>query len=102
MATAIPHLRGSRTSCIAGQARSPSSRSPQPVFFDWPFRLPAAEIAEIDAFREKYRPDREAIHNQQVESINAMLRDDQRAKYAAWRAERERQRKMRDQQHKKQ
>jgi len=55
-----------------------------------------------DAFREKYRPDREAIHNRQVESINAMLREDQRAKYAAFRAERERQRKLRDQQHKKQ
>jgi len=55
-----------------------------------------------DAFREKYRPDREAIHNRQVESINAMLREDQRATYAAFRAERERQRKLRDQQHKKQ
>jgi hypothetical protein len=55
-----------------------------------------------DAFREKYRPDREAIHNRQIEGITAMLREDQRALYAAFRAERERQRKLRDQQHKKQ
>jgi hypothetical protein len=59
-----------------------------------------------DALREKYRPDREAIHNVQVERINAMLREDQRALYTAWRAERdaerERQRKLRDQQHQKQ
>ena len=55
-----------------------------------------------DAFREKYRPDREAIHNRQVEGITAMLREDQRALYTAFRAERERQRKLRDQQHKKQ
>jgi hypothetical protein len=55
-----------------------------------------------DVLREKYRPDREAIHNRQVDRINAMLREDQRAIYTAWRAERDRQRKVREQQHKKQ
>jgi hypothetical protein len=53
------------------------------------------------AFEEKWRPEREAIHNRQVEQINAMLREDQRASYAAFRAERDRLRKQRDQ-HKKQ
>jgi len=55
-----------------------------------------------DALREKYRPDREAIHTLQVERINAMLRPEQRTMYADFRAERDRQRKLRDQQHKKQ
>ena len=49
---------------------------------------------------EKWRPEREAIHNHQVESINGMLRADQRPLYEAFRAERERQRKLHDQQHK--
>lgn len=55
-----------------------------------------------DALNEKFRPEREAIHNHQVEQINAMLRGDQLPVYAAWRTERDRQRKLRDQQHKKQ
>jgi len=55
-----------------------------------------------DALRDKYRPDREAIHTRQVERINAILKPDQRELYATWRAERDRQRKLRDQQHKKQ
>lgn len=55
-----------------------------------------------DALREKWRPDREAIQNRQVEKITAMLREDQRPVYAAWHAEHERLRKLRDQQHKKQ
>ena len=46
--------------------------------------------------------DREAIQNHQTEAINAILREDQRPLFAAWRAERDRQRKLRDQQHKKQ
>jgi hypothetical protein len=55
------------------------------------------------AFEDKLRPEREAIHNHQVEQINALLRDDQRSVYAAFRAERDRQRKLRDHdQHKKQ
>ena len=53
---------------------------------------------ERDAINEKWRPEREAIQNRQVERINAMLRPDQLKLYAAWRAERDRQRKQRDQQ----
>jgi hypothetical protein len=55
------------------------------------------------ALEDKYKPERDAIGNRQVEKVNAMLREDQRPIYAAWRAERERQRKARDQhdQHKK-
>jgi len=56
---------------------------------------------ERDTLNEKFRPEREAIQNRQVEQINAMLRADQRALYAAWRTERDRQRKQRDQQRKK-
>jgi hypothetical protein len=58
--------------------------------------------AERDALNEKWKPDREAIHNRQVDSINALLRPDQRPLYDAFRAERERQRKLHDQQRKKQ
>lgn len=53
-----------------------------------------------ESLMEKQRPEQEAIRNRQAERINAMLRDDQRPLYAAWRAERDRQRKARDQ-HKK-
>ena len=53
-----------------------------------------------DALMEKQRPEQEAIRTRQSERINAILREDQRPLYAAWRAERERQRKSRDQ-HKK-
>jgi hypothetical protein len=55
-----------------------------------------------EALNEKWRPDREAIHNQQVESITGLLRPDQLPLYGAFRAERERQRKLHDQQRKKQ
>ena len=57
---------------------------------------------EHDAVNEKWHPDREAIHNQQVESINGLLRPDQRPLYEAFRAERERLHRLRDQQRKKQ
>jgi uncharacterized protein YukE len=57
---------------------------------------------ERDAVNEKWRPDREAIQNHQVENINGLLRPDQRPLYEAFRAERERQRKLHDQQRKKQ
>jgi hypothetical protein len=57
---------------------------------------------ERDAVDQKWRPDREAIHDHQVESINGLLRPDQRPLYEAFRAERERQRKLHDQQRKKQ
>ena len=50
-----------------------------------------------DALMEKQRPEQEAIRNRNTERINAMLREDQKPLYAAWRAERERQRKSRDQ-----
>jgi hypothetical protein len=52
-----------------------------------------------DAVSEKWRPARETIHNHQVESINSLLRADQRPLYESFRAERERQRKLYDQQH---
>jgi len=55
-----------------------------------------------DALDKKWRPDREVIHNHQIESINGLLRPDQHPLYEAFRAERERQRKLHDQQRKKQ
>ena len=51
---------------------------------------------ERDSLNEKWRPEREAIQNRQVDRINAMLREDQKPLYTAWRAERERQRKARE------
>jgi len=57
---------------------------------------------EHDAVNEKWHPDREAIHHHQVESIRGLLRADQLPLYDAYRAERERQRKLHDQQRKKQ
>ena len=56
---------------------------------------------EHDAVNEKWRPNREAIHNHQIESINGLLRRDQRPLYEAFRADRERLRKLHDQEHKK-
>ena len=53
-----------------------------------------------DAVNDKWHADREAIHNQQVESINGLLRADQLPLYAAFRAERERQHRQREQQRK--
>jgi hypothetical protein len=53
-----------------------------------------------EALTEKQRPEQEAIRNQQTERMRAMLREDQRPLYDAWRIERERQRKAREQ-HKK-
>jgi hypothetical protein len=55
-----------------------------------------------EALAEKWRPEQEAIRAKQTEQVNAMLREDQRPLFAAWRAERDRQRKLHDQQHKKQ
>jgi hypothetical protein len=55
-----------------------------------------------DAVNEKWHPDREAIHNHQVENISGLLRPDQLPLYAAFRAERERLHRLRDQQRKKQ
>lgn len=54
-----------------------------------------------DTLMDKQRPDQEAIRTRQTERINAMLRDDQKPLFQEWRAERDRQRKARDQ-HKKQ
>ncbi len=55
-----------------------------------------------DAVNEKWHPDREALHQQQVESVKALLRPDQVPLYEAYRAERDRQRKLHDPQRKKQ
>jgi hypothetical protein len=57
--------------------------------------------ADREALNEKWRPDREAIHNHQVESINGVLRPDQRPLFETFRTERERQRKLHDEQRKK-
>jgi hypothetical protein len=57
---------------------------------------------EHDAVNEKWHPDREAIHNHQIESIHGLLRADQMPLYEAFRAERERLRKLHDEQRKKQ
>src|SRR2546421_382915 len=53
------------------------------------------------ALNEKWKPERDAIHDRQVDQINAMLREDQRPLYASFRAERDRQRRLHDQQRKK-
>jgi Spy/CpxP family protein refolding chaperone len=45
--------------------------------------------AQFDQMRGKMRADGDAIQNQQVAKINAMLREDQKPNYAAFRAERE-------------
>ena len=55
---------------------------------------------ERDSLNEKYRPERETIQARQTEKINSILTDAQKPLFQAWRAERDRQRKMRDQ-HKK-
>jgi len=46
--------------------------------------------AQFDQMRAKQRADGQAIQNQQVARITAILRDDQKASYEAFRAERER------------
>jgi uncharacterized membrane protein len=56
---------------------------------------------ERDALDQKWRPDRETIQAHQVESINTLLRPEQRPLYEAFRAERERLRKLHDSQRKK-
>jgi Spy/CpxP family protein refolding chaperone len=45
--------------------------------------------AQFDQMRAKQRADGEAIQNQQIAKITGILRDDQKANYAAFRAERE-------------
>lgn len=55
--------------------------------------------AQFDQVRAKSRTDMQAIQNQQVDKINAMLHDDQKPGYAAFRAERE---KLRQQMRQKQ
>jgi hypothetical protein len=57
--------------------------------------------ADFHKMRDKMNAEGEAIQNTQVEKINSILRDDQKPLYAALRAEREKQRKARDDQHKK-
>jgi hypothetical protein len=53
--------------------------------------------AQNEAFKAKVHPEFEAVHNHQVEMINAILRPDQQALYAQFRADRERERKIHDQ-----
>jgi hypothetical protein len=58
--------------------------------------------SEHDAVNEKWHPDREALHHRQVESIKGLLRPEQLPLWEAYRAERERQHKLHEQQRKKQ
>jgi hypothetical protein len=57
--------------------------------------------SDFHKMRDKMNAEGEAIQNSQVEKINAILREDQRPLYAQLRAEREKQRRQRDEQHKK-
>src|SRR5690349_24915950 len=41
--------------------------------------------AQRQAFEDKWRPEREAIHDHQVDAINALLREDQKPLYSAFR-----------------
>jgi len=50
--------------------------------------------AQFDQMRAKQRADGQAIQNQQVAKISAILRDDQKSSYEAFRAERERMREQ--------
>jgi len=86
-----------KLNAILDQTRSELEKLNQKTKPEWD-----ALNKERDALREKWHPDYEAIQTHQVEKINAMLREDQRPVFAAWHAEHERQRKLRDQQHKKQ
>jgi len=56
---------------------------------------------ERDSLDQKWRPDREAIQAHQVDRINTLLRPEQKPLYEAFRAERERQRKLHEGQRKK-
>jgi hypothetical protein len=56
--------------------------------------------ADFHKMRDRMNAEGEAIQTAQAEKINAMLREDQRPLFAALRAERDKQRKLRDQQHK--
>src|SRR5437899_1455879 len=56
--------------------------------------------ADFHKMRDRMNAEGEAIQAAQVEKINAILREDQRPLYATLRAERDKQRKLRDQQHK--
>jgi hypothetical protein len=58
--------------------------------------------ADRDALDKKWRPDREVIHNHQIERITGLLRPDQLPLYESFRTERDRQRKLHDEQRKKQ
>jgi uncharacterized coiled-coil protein SlyX len=51
----------------------------------------------FDQLRSKLHGESLAIQNHQVEEINAMLRPDQKDAYAAFRADREKQRQLRNQ-----
>ncbi|MCU1236614.1 MAG: hypothetical protein JWP63_4581 [Candidatus Solibacter sp.] len=57
--------------------------------------------SDFHKMRDKMNAEGDAIQNAQVEKINSILREDQRPLYATLRAEREKQRKLRDEQRKK-
>jgi len=56
---------------------------------------------EFEQVRDKFNNEGRRIHDQQVEKVNAILRPDQRPLYEKWRAEREAERKRREQDRKK-
>jgi len=56
---------------------------------------------QFDQLHDKMNAEGRAIHDQQVAKVNAILRPEQRPLYEKWRAEREAERKKREQQKKK-
>lgn len=54
---------------------------------------------QFDQLHDSYNAQGRAIHDQQVAKVDAILRPEQRPLYDKWRAEREAERKKREQQH---
>ncbi len=52
---------------------------------------------QFDQLHDKLNAEGRSIHDQQVEKVNAILRPDQKPLYEKWRAEREAERKRREQ-----
>jgi hypothetical protein len=52
---------------------------------------------QFDQLHDKLNSEGRSIHDQQVEKVNAILRADQKPLYEKWRAEREAERKRREQ-----
>lgn len=57
---------------------------------------------QFDQLHDKMNAEGRVIHDQQVEKVNAILRPEQRPAYEKWRADREAERKRREQQQHKQ